>query len=112
EQLLSPGAQLGDLAHYTHHQTDDRFDVLRSNPKVLADAQRFTQDDLDTIHSVAAKFYRLIIIASGHDESDPLWRQMIDHTQQLVVPTTNSAEKAAAGALRLEGVGKTGNQIP
>src|SRR5699024_9823652 len=83
QQLLSPGAQLGDLAHYTHHQTDDRFDVLRSKPKVLADAQRFTQDDVDTIHSVAAKFYRLIIIDSGNDESDPLWRQMIDHTDQL-----------------------------
>lgn len=110
EQLLSPGAQLGDLAHYTHHQTDDRFDVLRSKPKVLADAQRFTQDDVDTIHSVAAKFYRLIIIDSGNDESDPLWRQMIDHTDQLVVATTTSDEKAEAGALLLEDLEKTGNQ--
>jgi len=106
--LLAPGAQLGDLAHYTHHQTDDRFDVLRSKPKVLADAQRFTQDDVDTIHKVAAKFYRLIIIDSGNDESDPLWRQMITHTDQLVVATTTSDEKAEAGALLLEDLAKTG----
>lgn len=109
DNLLSPGAQLGDLAHYTHHQTDDRFDVLRSKPKVLADAQRFTQDDVDTIHAVAAKFYRLIIIDSGNDESDPLWRQMITHTDQLVVATTTSDEKAEAGALLLEDLAKTGD---
>lgn len=108
DKLLAPGAQLGDLAHYTHHQTDDRFDVLRSKPKVLADAQRFTQDDVDTIHAVAAKFYRLIIIDSGNDESDPLWRQMITHTDQLVVATTTSDEKAEAGALLLEDLAKTG----
>src|SRR5690625_4935795 len=109
DMLLAPGAQLGDLAHYTHHQTDDRFDVLRSKPKVLADAQRFTQDDVDTIHAVAAKFYRLIIIDSGNDESDPLWRQMITHTDQLVVATTTSDEKAEAGALLLEDLAKTGD---
>src|SRR5699024_2364020 len=109
DKLLAPGAQLGDLAHYTHHQTDDRFDVLRSKPKVLADAQRFTKDDVDTIHAVAAKFYRLIIIDSGNDESDPLWRQMITHTDQLVVATTTSDEKAEAGALLLEDLAKTGD---
>ncbi len=109
KNLLAPGAQVGDLAHYTHHQTDDRFDVLRSKPKVLADAQRFTQDDVDTIHAVATKFYRLIFIDSGNDESDQLWRQMIAHTDQLVVATTTSDEKAEAGALLLEDLAKTGD---
>lgn len=31
-ELLSPGAQSADLAHYVHHQTTDRYDVLRSKP--------------------------------------------------------------------------------
>lgn len=109
DRLLSPGAQLGELAHFTHHQTADRFDVLRSKPKLLADAQRFTQDDVDTIHSVAAKFYRLIIIDSGNDESDALWQQMIKHTDQLVVATTTSDEKAEAGALLLENLADDSN---
>src|SRR5699024_6585281 len=68
------------------------------------------QQDVDTIHAVAAKFYRLSIIDSGNDESDPLWRQMSDHTDQLVVATTTSDEKAEAGALLLEDLEKTGPQ--
>src|SRR5690606_37468046 len=32
DRLLSTGAQSADLAHYVHHQTRDRFDVLRSKP--------------------------------------------------------------------------------
>lgn len=38
--LLSTGAQSADLAHFVHHQTTDRYDVLRSKPVALADAQR------------------------------------------------------------------------
>src|SRR5699024_10902727 len=43
-----------------------------------------------------------------NDESDPLWRRMIDHTDQLVVATTTSDEKAEAGALLLEDLATTG----
>jgi len=51
---------------------------------------------------VAAKYYRLIIIDSGNDESDPMWLRMIDHTDQLVVATTTRDDHAEAGALLLE----------
>lgn len=101
-QLLSTSAQSADLAHFVHHQSADRFDVLQSKPHVLADQQRFTQTDVDVIHEVASKFYRIIIIDSGNDESDPMWRQMITHTDQLVVATTTSDESAESGALLLE----------
>ncbi|MGP9586184.1 AAA family ATPase [Micrococcaceae sp. AOP34-BR2-30] len=102
DRLLATGAQSADLAHFVHHQTADRFDVLRSKPSKLADQQRFDASDVERIHQVASKFYRLIIIDSGNDESDPLWRAMIEHTDQLVVATTTSDEKAEAGALLLE----------
>lgn len=102
DRLLSTAAQSADLAHYVHHQTRDRFDVLRSKPDVLASAQRITAADVDAIHSVAAKYYRLILIDSGNDETDPMWLRMIDHTDQLVVATTTRDDHAEAGALLLE----------
>ncbi|WP_300345603.1 AAA family ATPase [Nesterenkonia sp.] len=102
--LLATGAQSADLARYVHHQTSDRYDVLRSKPLVLADEQRVSAADVDSIHAVASKFYRLILIDSGNDESDPLWKRMIDHADQIVVASTTKDEHAEAGALLLEGL--------
>lgn len=102
EHLLSTNAQSADLAHFVHHQTHDRFDVLRSQPMVLADQQRVEPADVDAIWRVAAKYYRLILLDSGNDEADPMWLRMIDHTDQLVVVTTTRADHAEAGALLLE----------
>lgn len=102
EKLLGTGAQSADLAHFVHHQTRDRFDVLRSKPMELASAQRVDAADVDAIHRVASKYYRLIFIDSGNDESDPMWQRMIDHTDQLVVATTTRDDHAEAGALLLE----------
>ena len=102
DRLLSTGAQSADLAHFVHHQTRDRFDVLRSKPMALAHEQRVEPSDVDAIHAVAAKYYRLIFIDSGNDESDPMWLRMIDHTDQLVVATTTRDDHAEAGALLLE----------
>ncbi|WP_407792041.1 AAA family ATPase (plasmid) [Streptomyces sp. L7] len=102
DRLLSTSAQSADLAHYVHHQTRDRFDVLRSKPMVLAQEQRVEPEDVDAIHAVASKYYRLIFIDSGNDESDPMWLRMIDHADQLVVATTTRDDHAEAGALLLE----------
>ncbi|MGI6879031.1 AAA family ATPase [Microbacterium sp. gxy059] len=102
DHLLSTDAQAADVAHYVHHQRRDRFDVLRSQPIALASEQRVTAEDVDKIHAVAARYYRLIVMDSGNDESDPLWRRMIDRTDQLVVATTTRDEHAEAGALLLD----------
>ncbi|RPF21732.1 ATPase [Myceligenerans xiligouense] len=102
DHFLGPTAQLADLAWYIHHQSRDRFDVLRSKPMVLADEQRISSADVDAIHAVLSKYYRLIFIDSGNDESDPMWLRMIDHTDQLVVATTTRDDHAEAGALLLE----------
>lgn len=102
DRLLGTGAQVADLARYVHHQTADKYDVLRSKPAVLASEQRITADDVDAIHAVASKYYRLVFIDSGNDETDPLWLRMIDHADQLVVATTTRDDHAEAGALLLE----------
>jgi MinD-like ATPase involved in chromosome partitioning or flagellar assembly len=102
EHLLSPVAQSSDLSHFVHHQTGDKYDVLRSNPAMLATEQRIDTDDFDKLHSVAAKYFRLIFIDSGNDESAERWLRMIDHTDQLVIATTALGEHAEAGALLLE----------
>lgn len=102
DSLLAVGAQSADLAHFLHHQPADRYEVLRSKPSSLANEQRFDATDLDKIHSVVSKFFRLIIIDSGNDETDPLWRAMINHTDQLVVPTSTGDDKAEGAALLLE----------
>ncbi|TFC14364.1 ATPase [Cryobacterium algoritolerans] len=100
--LLSPGAQVSDLARFVHHQTGDKYDVLRSNPELLATKQRITRDDFDALHEVAAKYFRMVFFDSGNDESAPRWLRMIDHTDQLVVATTALGESAESGALLLE----------
>jgi MinD-like ATPase involved in chromosome partitioning or flagellar assembly len=102
EHLLSPSAQISTLARFVHHQTSDKYDVLRSNPELLATKQRITQDDFDALHEVAAKYFRLVFFDSGNDESAPRWLRMIDHTDQLVVATTALGESAESGALLLE----------
>ncbi|MEV7633647.1 AAA family ATPase [Microbacterium sp. NPDC089318] len=102
DRLLGAGAQSADLAHFVHHQAREKYDVLRSKPMLLAQENRLHSSDIDAIHAVAAKYYRLIIIDSGNDESDPMWLRMIDHADQIVVATTTRDDHAEAGALLLE----------
>lgn len=102
QRLLGAGAQSADLAHFVHHQTADRYDVLRSKPIQLRADQRVRPEDVDTIWDVAAKFYRIILIDTGNDESDPVWLEAIEHADQLVVPTTTRDDHAEAGALLLD----------
>lgn len=102
EALLSPGARVADLSQFVHHQTGDKYDVLRSNPTMLATEQRITTEDFDRLHAVVSKYFRLVFIDSGNDESAERWLRMIDHTDQLVIATTALGEHAEAGALLLE----------
>ncbi|PFG45143.1 MinD-like ATPase involved in chromosome partitioning or flagellar assembly [Georgenia soli] len=102
DALLAPDARAAELAHYVHHQTRDKYDVLRSHPEVLATDQRITAADFDALHTVASKYFRLIVIDSGNDESAESWLRMIDHTDQLVVATTTREEHAESGRLLLD----------
>ena len=101
EQLMQPSARAADLAGVVHHQTGDRYDVLRSNPLLLSTDQKLTPAELDDVHTVLAKYYRLILMDSGNDEGDALWLRMIDHADQIVVATTTRPDHAEAGRLLL-----------
>ncbi|MFT2693658.1 AAA family ATPase [Clavibacter zhangzhiyongii] len=111
DRLLGTGAQSADLAHFVHHQTRDRYDVLRSKPEVLATQQRFDDTTVDLIHAVAAKFYRLVLIDSGNDETDPMWLRAIERADQIVVPTIGEAKAAESAALLIEGLAERGGHF-
>jgi MinD-like ATPase involved in chromosome partitioning or flagellar assembly len=100
--LLAPAASASDLLRFVHHQREDKYDVLRSNPRVLADRQRLTRAEFDALHQVARKYYRLLFLDSGNDESADRWQQMIERADALVIATTALGEHAEAGALLLE----------
>lgn len=102
ERLLGTSAQSADLAHFVHHQPHDKYDVLYSDPVVLGGQDRIGAADVDTWHDVLAKFYRLIIVDTGNDVSDPVWRRAVERADQLVVATTCQEDRAEAGALLLE----------
>jgi cellulose biosynthesis protein BcsQ len=102
DRLLGTDAQSADLASYVHHQTRDRYDVLKSKPDMLASGQRFGAETVDRVHKVLTKFYRLVLIDSGNDETDPMWLAGLDRTDQLVVPTTTDDKWCESAALLLE----------
>ncbi len=106
ERLLGAAARSADLSHFVHHQTRDRYDVLRSQPIRLTSDQRVRPSDVDLVWRVAAKYYRLIVIDTGNDESDPVWSQVVERADQIVVPTTTRMDHAEAGAMLLNAMGK------
>lgn len=102
DHLLSPTARAAEIARFTHHQRDDRFDVLRSRPEVLAasgdgDAATFLR-----VHDVLERYYRVIVIDSGNDETTLSWRAMIAKADALVVPTITRPEHAESARLLLD----------
>ena len=100
--LLAQGAGVSDITRYVHHQATDRYDVLRSNPELLATDQRIAGAEFDLLMQVAARFYRLVIIDSGNDESAERWLRMVDNSYQLVIPTLATPESAESAALLLD----------
>jgi MinD-like ATPase involved in chromosome partitioning or flagellar assembly len=102
DTLLAGTAGVSDIARYVHHQGADRYDVLRSNPELLAADQRLSTGQFDLLMQVAARYYRMVIFDSGNDESADRWQRMIDDSAQLVIPTLAAAESAESAALLLD----------
>ena len=101
DHLLSPQAQAAEISGFVHHQREDRYDVLRSRPEVLADAKPGDADTFDAVHAVLTKYYRLVVVDSGNDESSPQWRAMIARADAIVVPTTTRPDHAESARLLL-----------
>ncbi len=100
--LLGQGAEVSDIARYVHHQPVDRYDVLRSNPELLAVHQRILTAEFDLLMQVASRYYRVVIFDSGNDESAERWLRMVDSSHQLVLPTLATPESAESAALLLD----------
>lgn len=102
DMLLSPDAGVSAIARYVHHQTDDRYDVLRSSPALFGSQSRITADDFDRLVAVAERYYRMVIFDSGKDESGERWLRMLDTTDQLVIPVLADVESAEGVRTLLE----------
>ncbi|MFJ6359222.1 MinD/ParA family ATP-binding protein [Pseudarthrobacter oxydans] len=101
QALLSPSAQAAEIAQFVHHQTSDKFDVLRSDENEEGDHE-VTAEEVDIAHQVLTRYYRLIVMDSGNTARAANWRQMIHHTNQLVVPVTAIEDRAEAARLTLQ----------
>ena len=67
ESVLGTGAQSAEMPYFAHHQPEDTFDVL--HPDQPADGEHeVSGEEVDAIHRVAAKYYRMIIMDSGNNE--------------------------------------------
>jgi MinD-like ATPase involved in chromosome partitioning or flagellar assembly len=103
DELLDARAEFGQMSAFVHHQQADKFDVLRSDEDVSG-THEMTADEVDVVHSIAAKYYRLIFMDSGNSDRAENWLRMLDHTDQLVVPTTTMEDRAQAALLTLQAV--------
>jgi cellulose biosynthesis protein BcsQ len=99
--LLSPSAQAAEIAQFVHHQTSDKFDVLRSDENEEGDHE-VTAEEVDIAHQVLTRYYRLIVMDSGNTARAANWRRMIHYTNQLVVPVTAIEDRAEAARLTLQ----------
>ncbi|WP_427136672.1 chromosome partitioning protein ParA [Pseudarthrobacter sp. S9] len=101
QTLLSPSTNAAEIARFVHHQTSDKFDVLRSDENEEGDHE-VTAEEVDIAHQVLTRYYRLIVMDSGNTARSANWRQMIHHTNQLVVPVTAIEDRAEAARLTLQ----------
>jgi len=102
DQLLAPDARVADLARYVHHQTEDQYDVLRSDPYAIRPEDRISAEELAVVHRVASRYYRVTVMDSGNNEASPNWLAMIDRADVLVVATSTDESAAEDGRLALE----------
>ncbi|WP_104141240.1 chromosome partitioning protein ParA [Arthrobacter sp. ZGTC131] len=101
QALLSPATNAAEIAKFVHHQTADKFDVLRSDENEEGDHE-VTAEEVDIAHQVLTRYYRLVVMDSGNTARAANWRRMIDHTDQLVVPVTAIEDRAEAARLTLQ----------
>ncbi|MEJ1180413.1 MULTISPECIES: chromosome partitioning protein ParA [unclassified Pseudarthrobacter] len=100
-ELLSPSTNAAEIAKFVHHQTADKFDVLRSDENEEGDHE-VTDEEVDIAHQVLTRYYRLVVMDSGNTARAANWRRMIHHTNQLVVPVTAIEDRAEAARLTLQ----------
>lgn len=101
-ELMDARAALSQISSFVHHQPADKYDVLRSNPELLAAEQRLTREQFLAVHEVTQRYFRLTIMDSSNDESSLNYLLMLDVADQIVVATTTAPDRTESGRLLLE----------
>lgn len=101
DRFLTADAKAADLAAFVHHQAQDAYDVLRSDESP-SNTHEITGAEVDALHRVAQKYYRLVIMDSGNSTRGENWTHMIAHTDQIVIATTTESDKAQGGVNALK----------
>ena len=92
-RFLEADARRADLAQFVHHQSQDAFDALISDDNPSHD-HLMTGDEVDLIHDVASRNWRLIVMDSGNSTRGENFARMIHHSDQVVLATTTESDKA------------------
>ncbi|MFI7482419.1 MinD/ParA family protein [Kocuria sp. M1R5S2] len=99
--FLTAEAKAAELAAFVHHQPRDGYDVLRSDESP-SNTHEITGAEVEALHRVAEKYYRLVIMDSGNSTRGENWAHMIAHTDQIVIATTTESDKAQGGVNALK----------
>lgn len=108
DRFEAGGAALGDLADYMREQPEG-FDVLASGEPAAMTA--VNKDAHDSVHRVAARFYRIIVEDTGNDLVADNFLAAVDVADQLVIPVSiaeDTAKRAAQMIDTLRAHGKGG----
>lgn len=89
--------RIADLDAYVHHQREDRFDVITTDPLRISSQQTISPDELTHLFRILQRWYRVIVVDTGNDEGSSIWRTIAEHTDVLV-PVTDTRIKSAEGA--------------
>lgn len=101
DRFLTAEAKASELAAFVHHQPEDAYDVLRSDESP-SNTHEITGIEVDALHRVAEKYFRLVIMDSGNSARGENWAHMIAHTSQIVIATTTESDKAQGGVNALK----------
>ena len=86
DRLTDARTSAADLAEFSHHQADDRFDVFASVPDEMDVTKQLDGDQLGQVMEVLRRFYHYVVIDSGNNQSGSNWLRMAAEADVMVVP--------------------------
>lgn len=89
------------MSYFAHHQPKDKYDVLRSDQSTEGDHE-VSAEDVDAIHRVAGRYYRMLVMDSGNNRETGDWLAMLELADSLVIPCTDVEDSAETGALIID----------
>lgn len=90
-----------EINDYVHAHDEDRYDLLASHEPTLH-MPAMTAGEVADVYRMLGRFYELIVTDSGNTTTADNWREMLRHTDQLVVPVITERDRfdAARGTLK------------